>query len=118
MSRQNSSGAGRRLHRRSFMHATAAGVVGAGALAGWSGAGEAGQPFIEAYAGRLSYLPGERVSLHVSTSAPRFGVEVARVGARREVVFSRDAVPGALHPVPANASAQGCAWHAALEVSI
>src|SRR5213080_2505061 len=102
MSRQNNDKAERSLKRRSFIK-EAAGVVGAAVLAERISAEEPGKPFIEAYAGCLSYLPGEEVGLHVSTSAARFGVEIARVGAGREVVFSRDAVPGSLHPVPANA---------------
>src|SRR4051812_17291145 len=117
MSRQNNTRTERPLKRRSFIQA-AAGVVGATVLAETTRAAEAVQPFIEAYAGRLSYLPGEEVGLHVSTSATRFGVEVARVGAKREVVFSKDRVTGAKHTVPANAFSHGCGWPADMKIPI
>src|SRR5262245_26857117 len=41
------------------------------------------------YTDRLSYRPGEEVRFHASTSASRYAVEIARVGARREVVWTR-----------------------------
>ncbi|MBI1918542.1 MAG: hypothetical protein HYS12_27940 [Planctomycetes bacterium] len=93
-------------------------MVGATVLAEATSAEEAAKPFLEAYAGRLSYLPGEQVGLHVSTSAARFRVEVARVGAKREVVFSKDGVSGGKQSVPANASSHGCGWPAALKIPI
>jgi hypothetical protein len=118
MSRQNNSGPRRSLQRRSFIQATAVGVVGAAVLAEPISAAEADKPFIEAYAGQLSYLPGEKAGLHVSTSAARFGVEVARVGPQREVVFSKDRVAGGKQTVPANAFSHGCGWPVTLEVPI
>src|SRR5215831_4889571 len=117
MSRQNNNKAERSLKRRSFIK-KAAGVVGAAVLAERISAEEPGKPFIEAYAGQLSYVPGEEVGLHVSTSAPRFGLEIARDGAKREVVFSKDGVNGGKQSVPANASSHGCGWPAALKVPI
>ena len=62
------------------------------------------------YTDRLSYLPGEEVRFHTSTSAPRYSIEIARVGARREVVWTRDGIRGALHPTPSEAFARGCGW--------
>ena len=35
--------------------------------------------FVEAYADRLSYVPGEEVAFHVSTSAPKYALEIARL---------------------------------------
>ena len=74
--------------------------------------------FVEGYAGRVSHAPGETLDLHVSTSAARFSVEIARVGARREVVWSTNGVAGAEHPVPENASSHGCGWPVALSVPL
>ena len=34
--------------------------------------------FVEGYADRLSYRPGDTVRLHVSTSAELYSIEVAR----------------------------------------
>jgi hypothetical protein len=62
------------------------------------------------YTDQLSYRPGEEVRFHVSTSAARFAMEIARVGARREVVWSRSGIRGAFHPTPSEAFARGCGW--------
>ncbi|MFO0911213.1 MAG: DUF6605 domain-containing protein [Isosphaeraceae bacterium] len=75
-------------------------------------------PFLGGYADRLSYLPGESVDLHVSSSAPRYGVEIAREGAKREVVWHKDGIEGTLRPVPSDASARGCRWPKSLSVAI
>jgi hypothetical protein len=72
---------------------------------------------LEGYCWPQSVLPGERVALHVSSSGP-FGVDVAREGARREVVWSDDAVAGSEHPIPATASSDGCGWPAAVEIPV
>ncbi|HKB40751.1 MAG TPA: hypothetical protein VKD72_30275, partial [Gemmataceae bacterium] len=94
MSRANNTGDKQSLQRRSFIRATAAGVVGGTVLAEGTSAEETVKPFLDAYAGRLSYRPGEEVGLHVSTSAARFGVGIARVGAYREIYFFKDDVTG------------------------
>jgi N,N-dimethylformamidase beta subunit-like, C-terminal len=62
------------------------------------------------YTDRLSYRPGDEVRFHTSTSAPRYSIEIARVGARREVVWTRSGIPGALHPTPPEAFGRGCGW--------
>ena len=55
---------------------------------------------------------------HISTSAARFGLEIARIGAKREIVFSKEGVRGGKQSVPANASSDGCGWPAALKIPI
>jgi N,N-dimethylformamidase beta subunit-like protein len=62
------------------------------------------------YTDRLSYRPGEEVRFHTSTSAARYAIEIARVGAKREVVWTRSGIPGTLHPTPADAFGRGCGW--------
>ena len=74
--------------------------------------------FIEGYAGKESYKPGDEVSLHVSTTAPKFTVEIARLGAQREVVFTKADVAGRECPIPENASSHGCNWPALLAVPV
>ena len=74
--------------------------------------------FVEGYAGQLSYAPGEEADLHVSTSAAKFSVEIARVGAKTEIVWSRKDLPGATYPVPDDASANGCRWPDTVRVPI
>jgi hypothetical protein len=97
-----------------------AATVGAAALGGLAEAAEGDSPavFIAAYTDRLSYQAGDRVGLHVSTTASKYAVEVARVGSKREVVFTKDGIAGARHPVPKDASSHGCRWPAALTVPV
>lgn len=74
--------------------------------------------FLEGYAGAVSYAPGETVSLHVSTSAAKFGVEVTRLGAKAEVVHTVADVAGQESPIPENASSHGCNWPAMVSFPI
>ena len=57
------------------------------------------------------------MGLHVSSSGP-FGVEVAREGAERDVVWRADAVPGDELPIPPTAASDGCDWPPALEIVV
>ena len=66
--------------------------------------------FVEGYANQVSVVQGTDVTFHVSTSAPKFSLEITRAGARPEVVFTKKDLPGAAHPVPDDASATGCKW--------
>jgi N,N-dimethylformamidase beta subunit-like, C-terminal len=62
---------------------------------------------------------GGQVGLHISSSTGRpVRVEVARVGARREVVFSRDGIEPGEHETPNDAAARGCGWPVALTIDI
>ncbi len=62
---------------------------------------------------------GERVGLHMSSAGGRaVRVEVARVGARRDVVFTADAVEVDEHAMPRDAASKGCGWPAALTLDI
>jgi hypothetical protein len=73
---------------------------------------------IEGYADQLSYAPGDTVELHVSTTAAKWSLEIARLGAKTETAFSKQDLAGAVHPVPANASSHGCGWPAAFSLKI
>lgn len=74
--------------------------------------------FIEGYAGKISLAQGEELPLHVSTTAATFEVEVARLGAKREVVWKKSDAVGHAHPVPEDASAFGCRWPESLKVPV
>lgn len=74
--------------------------------------------FVEGYAGRESYAPGEELTLHVSTSAPSFVVEIARIGAKREVLWTSSPVDGREHGVPEDASSHGCRWPVSVTLTI
>ena len=78
-----------------------------------------GREVVTGYCWPQSVDAGEQVGLHMSSSAGRpVRVEVARVGARREVVFSSDAVSADEHETPKEASSKGCGWPAALTLAI
>ena len=74
--------------------------------------------YVEGYAGQVSYQPGDELQLHVSTTAPTFALEIARLGAERKVVFSQSGIPGLEHPIPENASSHGCSWPVGCSVPI
>ncbi len=70
------------------------------------------------YSDRISYVPGETVSLHISTSADRYDVEIGRDGARYQTMQSWTNLPGEHHDTPRNCSAEGCNWPVAIEFDI
>jgi hypothetical protein len=106
-----------RVSRRTAIQTGAAfALTGELAVAGQQPAPPPARPVIEGYADQLSCRPGGSVALHVSCSAPTFGVEVTRVGPTRRVVWSKSDVKGTEHPIPADASSHGCRWPAALTI--
>jgi hypothetical protein len=74
--------------------------------------------YLEAYADRSSYQPGDAVNIHVSTNAARYALEIARIGAGREVVWAREDLPGTEYVVPDYASSRGCNWPVALTLKV
>lgn len=74
--------------------------------------------FIEGYASLRSVAQGEEIPVHVSTTAAKYEIEVARLGAQREVRWKKSDVPGAAHPVPEDASANGCRWPESVRVPV
>src|SRR5947209_4951305 len=85
-------------------------VLALAAIGARAGADEPPTLSIEGYTGRLSYRAGDVVDFHVSTTAPKYALEVARLGEKTEVVVTRSGLPGASHPIPEDASSQGCGW--------
>ena len=78
-----------------------------------------GREVVTGYCWPQSVRPGEQVGLHMSSSAGRpVRVEVARVGGRREVVFSADAVAADEHQTPEDASSNGCGWPVGLTLDV
>ncbi|MBL8820483.1 MAG: hypothetical protein JNL58_30950 [Planctomyces sp.] len=74
---------------------------------------------IEAYPDRLSLVAGDTLRLHTSTTAASYSVEIARLGASRNVVFQQAAVAGGgLHPIPEHASSRGCGWPVTFELPV
>ena len=74
--------------------------------------------FVEGYPARTSVVQGGELPLHVSTTAAKFDVQVTRVGAERQLVWSKVGVAGQEYPVADDASANGCRWPEALKVPV
>ncbi len=71
-------------------------------------------PFVAGYASPQSNLPGDEVSLHLSSSGQSVNVVIDRLGAERTRVFEQNDIACATHPIPDRASSDGCGWPAAL----
>jgi hypothetical protein len=73
---------------------------------------------IAGYCWPQSVRVGAEVELFCSTSATSFDVEVVRQGLRDETVWSRTALSGREHAVPADAGAAGCRWPSTVSVEV
>ncbi len=73
---------------------------------------------VEGYAQRVSYKAGEELALHVSTTATNFAIEITRLGATREIVFTKENIPGVDAAIPENASSHGCNWPVAWKMVV
>ena len=74
--------------------------------------------YIEGYAGQISYVAGQELTLHVSATASQFRLRCERVGKTRVEVLCVQDIPCQHHPVPDNASSHGCGWPSAFSVPI
>ena len=73
---------------------------------------------VEGYPGRLSYRPGDELTLHVSCTTATYDVEIHRWGATRELVWSSPDNAGVEQPTPSDADANGCGWQPSITVPI
>jgi hypothetical protein len=71
-----------------------------------------------AYSDRLSARAGDTVAFHVSGTGERCDVEVARLGASREVVWRRAGFAFGRHAVPDGAHINGCGWPPAFSLEV
>ena len=106
--------------RRDFLEASLAG--GAIAIAGGSLPASAAErddkspkPTIAAYTGAMSVVQGQSLPFHVSTSVSHYTATITRVGLEPTVAWKSDAIAGAKHPVPKDASTRGCQWPVAFQ---
>lgn len=76
------------------------------------------RPMVEGYPDRWSYLPGEEVHFHCSSSTATFSVEIAQISDLRQVVWQRAAIPGTVQSVPERAYAEGCGWQESFSLRI
>lgn len=70
------------------------------------------------YADKFAYSPGDVIDLHVNTTGSTYSVEVIRDGADPRQVASYTNLPGASHPTPVDAFANGCGWPVSTTIPI
>jgi hypothetical protein len=63
-----------------------------------------------AYCGALSYRAGETLTLHVSTTAQHFDLEIGRDGLTYEPLHRVDGLQGRHHAAAPDCSIAGCGW--------
>jgi hypothetical protein len=74
---------------------------------------------VTGYCWPQSVVVGERVALHVSSAGGRaVSIEVARVGAERDVVHDEADISAGDHPTPPDASEHGCGWPVAADLAV
>jgi hypothetical protein len=74
---------------------------------------------VTGYCWPQSVEAGQAVGLHLSSAGARpVTVEVARIGATRDIVFRDEAVPAGDHPTPLGAAQTGCGWPAAMALTV
>ena len=64
------------------------------------------------YSDKLSYLPGEEVSLHATTGAKKFDIQIYRDGGKMELVHEAKGVAGKRSKTPKDCFTVGCGWPA------
>ncbi len=74
--------------------------------------------FVAGYASKLSVVPGEELSFHLSSNAATAQIRIERVGAENRQVWERDAVEVRPQPIPDRASSEGCAWPVTISMTI
>lgn len=78
--------------------------------------GERGE--IWCYTDAYAYQPGATVRLQVSSTAPRFTIEIVRDGATETPVFRRDGLTARWQETPDQCSVVGCGWDTSFEFTV
>jgi hypothetical protein len=71
------------------------------------------EPYIEAYTDKKSYLPGETIHFHVSTTAETYSVEIRKEAWARTTIAKVAGLSGTYYPVPPHEEqpwAEGADW--------
>ena len=79
---------------------------------------DGGRGEIWCYSDRFSYGPGEKVTLFVSSTAPRFDLEILRDGAVETPVLSQRNIAARWQETPDQCSVLGCGWQETFEFRI
>lgn len=75
-------------------------------------------PFVSGYASKLSCVPGEEISFHLSGSGQPVDVQIERQGGTNESVYRKEGVEVVPQPIPDRASSHGCDWPATFALTI
>ncbi|MER9566936.1 N,N-dimethylformamidase beta subunit family domain-containing protein [Mesorhizobium sp. M0571] len=70
------------------------------------------------YSDRVSYRPGEKVRLQVSSTAPRFTIDIMRDGGTETKVFQKSGIATRWQDTPDQCSVDGCGWETTFEFEI
>lgn len=70
------------------------------------------------YSDKFSYRPGERVRLQVSSTAPRFSIDISRDGGSTLQVFVQTGIAARWQETPDQCSVEGCGWEPAFEFDV
>ncbi len=70
------------------------------------------------YTPRMSYAPGDSVTLHVSTTAEEWALEIGRDGLIYQPVLTETGLPGHHGSTPTECSVTGCDWPVSYEFTI
>ena len=70
------------------------------------------------YTPQFTYSPGDRLCLHVSTTAKTWNLEIGRDGLNYEALLQEIGIPGAHHETPMDCSVHGCHWPVSYEITI
>jgi len=71
------------------------------------------KPYIEAYTNKKSYLPGETIHFHVSTTAETYSIEICKEEWKRKLIAKVSDLPGTYYPAPPHEErpwATGAKW--------
>ncbi|MEL7011921.1 MAG: N,N-dimethylformamidase beta subunit family domain-containing protein [Pseudomonadota bacterium] len=70
------------------------------------------------YTPRMSYAPGDRVALHVSTTASEWDLEIGRDGRIYQALVTERGLLGHHRSTPMDCSVNGCGWPVSYEFTI
>jgi len=70
------------------------------------------------YSERMTYAPGDRVALCVSTTAERWDLEIGRDGASYRPLLQETDLPGTYQETPLDCSVRGCDWSPTYEFTV
>ena len=75
-------------------------------------------PFVFGYANKLSCVPGEEISFHLSSSSPLVRLAIKRSGAKNEFLFEKTDILCSPQTIPDRASSDGCGWKPSFAMTI